>query len=273
MGGTSAGLPSKFYKSISVRVVIRFQAIHVFGMISSSFMQKQEITAIFDQQAPTYDQKWNEMAPINSALHLLAGSVLSGLPANARILCVGAGTGREILYLAQKNPGWHFTAVEPSIEMLNVFRNRAEEYGISSRCAFHHGFLDSLQAEAAFDAATALLVSHFILERDVRVQFFQTIANHLRPKGVLISSDLAGDLKAAADQSLLEVWIRVMTNNGIPQEAIQKIREAYTRDLAILPLKNVVEILTLAGFDSPVHFFQAGMIHAWYAKRAGERTE
>jgi hypothetical protein len=27
-------------------------------------MQKEEITAIFDQQAATYDQKWSELAPI-----------------------------------------------------------------------------------------------------------------------------------------------------------------------------------------------------------------
>ena len=101
-------------------------------------MQKEEIIAIFDKQASSYDQQWSKMSPINSALHLLMSAVLSELPPTANILCVGAGTGAEILYLAEKFPGWHFTAVEPSTAMLDICRHRTEEHGISSRCVFQH---------------------------------------------------------------------------------------------------------------------------------------
>ncbi len=66
-------------------------------------MRKEEITALFDKQASSYDQQWSKMA-IKDALHLLTGTVLSELPPKAKILCVGAGTGAEILYLAQKFP-------------------------------------------------------------------------------------------------------------------------------------------------------------------------
>ena len=66
-------------------------------------MRKEEITALFDKQASSYDQQWSKMA-IKDALHLLTGPVLSELPPKAKILCVGAGTGAEILYLAQKFP-------------------------------------------------------------------------------------------------------------------------------------------------------------------------
>ena len=43
-------------------------------------MLKEEITAIFDKQASSYDQRWIKMAPINGALHLLTSAVLSELP-------------------------------------------------------------------------------------------------------------------------------------------------------------------------------------------------
>ena len=66
-------------------------------------MRKEEITALFDKQASSYDQQWSKMA-IKDALYLLTGTVLSELPPKAKILCVGAGTGAEILYLAQKFP-------------------------------------------------------------------------------------------------------------------------------------------------------------------------
>jgi tRNA (cmo5U34)-methyltransferase len=38
--------------------------------------------------------------------------------------------------------------------------------------------------------------------------------------------------------------------------------------VAVLPPQDVRDIITLGGFDSPVLFFQAGLIHAWYAKRS-----
>jgi tRNA (cmo5U34)-methyltransferase len=135
-------------------------------------MQQEELTALFDKQASSYDQQWSKMAPINGALHLLTRAVLSQLPPQAHILCVGAGTGAEMLYLAQQFPEWQFTAVEPSTAMLDVLQRRAEEHGISARCVFHGGYLDSLPSNKSFDAATAFLVSQFILERQLRSQFF-----------------------------------------------------------------------------------------------------
>lgn len=76
-------------------------------------MHQDEIKALFDQQAASYDTQWAKSAPIRSCLHFLLGSMFTDLPTNARILCVGVGTGDELVYLASKNPGWRFTAVEP----------------------------------------------------------------------------------------------------------------------------------------------------------------
>jgi tRNA (cmo5U34)-methyltransferase len=234
-------------------------------------MQNEKITAIFDQQASSYDEKWGKLAPINGALHLLTAAVLSEVPSTARILCVGAGTGAEILYLAKKFPGWQFTAVEPSTAMLDVFRRRADEHGIASRCVFHSGYLDSLPFTGSFDAATTFLVSQFILERQVRSKFFQEIAERLQPQGILVSSDLAGDMSVATNTpALLDVWFQLMRNGeSLPSpDAVEKMREAYTRDVAVLPPGDIQDIIMLGGFDSPVLFFQAGMIHAWCAKRS-----
>jgi tRNA (cmo5U34)-methyltransferase len=233
-------------------------------------MQREKITEIFDQQAATYDQKWSELAAINGALHLLTGGVLAGLPVRAKVLCVGAGTGAEIVYLARRFPEWRFTAVEPSVPMLEVCRRRVEELGISARCVFHAGYLESLPGDGLFDAATAFLVSQFILERGARAEFFRGIADRLAPGGLLVSSDLAGDLAAADGQSLMEVWFRVMKGGGCSTEEMERMREAYGRDVAVLLPAEVREIIIGGGFDAPVQYFQAGLIHGWYARREAE---
>lgn len=71
-----------------------------------------------EAQAATYDERFANLAPLRQAQDLLARAVLSALPDDARILCVGAGTGAEALSLGAAFPRWRFMAVEPSGPML-----------------------------------------------------------------------------------------------------------------------------------------------------------
>lgn len=233
-----------------------------------SSMQNQESPVAFDQaHADAYDQRFAKLAPLRDALHLLISAVLADLPAEARILCVGAGTGHELIYLARKFPQWRFAVVEPSAPMLEVCRRKAAECGITSRCVFHEGYLDSLPPSAAFDAATSLLVSQFILAPEARAEFFRAIAARLRPGGFLVSADLASDLASASYQGLLEVWLRLMRETGSPPEQIEKLRVTYGRDVAVLPLEQLSALITSGGFEPPVLFLQTCLIHAWYTQR------
>ena len=231
-------------------------------------MKNQQSAIVFDQKtASAYDNRWAKLAPIRDSLDLLIRAILSELPADARILCVGVGTGSELINLAQAFPLWRFTAVEPAIAMLDVCRQRVEDCGITARCTFHEGYLDSLPESDFFEAATCLVVSHFIMEKEERRNFFNQIALRLRPQGYLISSDIAYDMSTSDYQSLLEVWLRVMKSAELPEDDIEKMRAAYGRDVAVLPPQEVASIIASAGFDTPVLFFQNLLIHAWYSRR------
>lgn len=230
-------------------------------------MHQDEIKALFDQQAANYDTQWAKTAPIRSCLHLLLGSLFAELPADAHILCVGVGTGEELVYLALKNPGWRFTAVEPSGAMLDICRQRAEKEGIASRCTFHEGYLESLPTIDPHDAATCFLVSQFILEQNERSNFFREIANNLKPGGLLASSDLASDVESLEYEVLLHAWMNMMSAADISPEAVEHMRKAYANDVGVLPPAKIGSIIESGGFELPVQFFQAGLIHAWLSKR------
>jgi tRNA (cmo5U34)-methyltransferase len=230
-------------------------------------MHSDEIKSIFDQQAASYDQRWAKTSPIRDALHLLLEAVFAGHPANARILCIGAGTGEEIVYLAKRFPQWTFTAVEPSGPMLDVCRNKAEKAGFSSRCDFHEGYLESLPDQGTFDAATCFLVSQFILDQEARAEFFRSIAARLRPGGILASSDLASDTASPEYEALLETWLNMLLAAAVPAAGLEQMRAAYSKDVGVLPPAQVACIIRSGGFDEPVLFYQAGLIHAWFSKR------
>jgi tRNA (cmo5U34)-methyltransferase len=233
-------------------------------------MKQQEPSVAFDHaHAAAYDQRFARLSAMRDALHLLISAIFADLPADARILCAGAGTGHELIYLAQKFPRWRFAVVEPSAPMLDVCRRKSAEQGITHRCEFHEGYVETLPGSGAFDAATSLLVSQFILAPGARTEFFRAIANRLRPGGYLASADLASDTTSATYQSLLDVWIRLMRETGSPAEQLERLRVTYGRDVAVLPTQQISSIIESAGFETPVLFLQTGLIHAWYTRRSG----
>lgn len=226
------------------------------------------VTAFNEDHAAVYDQRFAKMAAIRDVMNLLMRAILCGLPADARILCVGAGTGLEIAVLAEHFPGWTFTAVEPAPAMLKICRQRAETLGITDRCTFHEGYLDSLPTGELFHAATSLLVSHFIVDLDARQEYFRQIAVRLRPGGVLISADLSGDKASPVYPEQEAAWFRLMTEQAeIPTDQVEKMREAYRKEVGILPPAKVAELIAGAGFETPVPFLQTLLIHGWFSRR------
>lgn len=234
-------------------------------------VNQDEITALFDQQAAGYETQWAKTLPIRDCLHLLLQSAFAELPAEAHVLCVGVGTGAELAYLAQNNPGWRFTAVEPSVAMLEVCRQLAFKQGFAERCQFHEGYLESLSAVEMFDAATCFLVSQFLIDPQARSAFFREIAVRLKLGGLLASSDLAAEIESPEYEVLLRAWMHMMAAADISPETLNRLRTAYSRDVAVLPPGRVATLIESAGFAPPVPFFQAGLIHAWLSQRVPGR--
>ena len=218
--------------------------------------------------AAKYDNSFAKLSSFKEALHILTGSSLTGLPADARLLCVGAGTGAELLYLAAAHPGWSFTALDVSEPMLDVCKQRVEEAGWSDRCSFHVGPVDTLQCAQSYDAATSLLVSQFILDEPKRREFFEGIHARLCSGGRLVTADLACDVDSPDSAGLVETWRGALQYNGASEEELDRSFEAYRGAVAVVSEAKVASLLAEAGFHRVTRFFQAGLMHAWHARRA-----
>lgn len=229
-------------------------------------MNADELEALFDQQASHYDQQWEKIAPINEALYFFVKLFFSSLPSNSHILCVGAGTGKELLFLAQQFPHWQFTVVEPSKAMLQVCRRAVTEADFASRCQFHQGYLETLEAEQKHEAATCFLVSHFILDTEKRSQFFRQIAERLKPEGLLVSSDLVADPASPQYEAELALWLQIVSAANVTEEEVRKIKDMYKKDVALLTPDKLISVIGDGGFEAPIPFYQAGMIHAFLSK-------
>lgn len=232
-------------------------------------MTQQESPVEFNKKAATtYDAERARLSPLKSALHLFMELVLQDVPESARVLCVGSGTGAELIYLAKAFPKWTFTALDPAAPMLEICREAAAKEGVLDRITFHEGYLDSLPDSEPFDVATAVLVSHF-LQTPERTNFFAEIANRLTPNGIIISADIATDQSAPTFEQLYEVWNRMHAFMGVSPEKVEKFRAAFGTKISVIPPSELADLIQSAGFEAPVQFFQALFIHAFFARKKG----
>lgn len=215
------------------------------------------------EHAAIYDRRIRQRCPSYEALHGMLVAWLAPLPDAARVLVAGAGTGAEIARLGQRFPGWNFVAADISADMLEICRHRLAQGGIAERTAFHHGQLRDYRADAPFDAATSVLVSHFILDRAERLAYYQAIAESLKPGGVFILADLFGAPGTPVFDTLFESWRVSIAEHGISAEELARDREHVMRDIAFLPEEELMAMLKEAGFSEPVRFYQTWLFGGW----------
>ena len=228
---------------------------------------KTDISAAFDAaRAEAYDSQFAAMAPIKDAAHLLIHMQFAGLPADARILMAGAGTGAEARYLAARHPGWRFTLVDPAAPMLAVARRHAEAEGFAARCTFLADYVAGTPLEA-HDAATSLLVSHFLTETDARQAFFADIAARLKPGGLLFNLDLCADPEAPTFQETLDLWLGLLRESGVPEEMRANWVSSFGRIFGVHGPSALEALIEAAGFTPPAPVFQAAMMRGWTAAR------
>src|SRR5690606_6120381 len=100
--------------------------------------------------------------------------------------------------------------------------------------------------------------------------FFRQIAQRLKAGGLLANADLASDIRSPAYEVLLPGWLTLMLSAAVEAQMLERVRAAYARDVAVLPAQQVAGIIQAAGFEAPVQFFQAGLMHGWVCQRAAD---
>lgn len=217
-------------------------------------------------RAKSYDQGNSHLNPIFSNLHYLTTIVLSELPPNSTILCVGVGTGKEIIELAEVFPGFKFVAVDPSESMLGVCHENLQKMNLLDRCELIHGFIQDVPDTENFDASLCLLVLHHVSLND-RAEIYNGISKRLKTSGYFICAEISYDLSSSAFIDIMEKWKSLIRKSGSSEDKIESLPKMMKEHLFIQTPNEVEHLLVANGFKEPVQFFQSLLIRAWYSKK------
>jgi tRNA (cmo5U34)-methyltransferase len=225
--------------------------------------------AIFDQaMAAGYDEGIRVSCPAYDALHRMIAPWFQLLPADAAFLSAGAGTGAEIISLAQHHPGWRFTGVDVSADMLRICERRIAEAGIRNAVGLHVGAMEQFRTPVPFDAAASIFVVNYLHGRERKLAYLRAIAENLKSGAPLVLADLHGDRSSPDFVRLLRPWLLMYVARGVHGENLSDLTARILRDISFVPESAILELLAEAGFVEPVRFFQAFLFGGWVAVKA-----
>ncbi len=170
---------------------------------------------------------------------------------HGRVLVLGAGGGLELRTLADDHPGWTFTGIDPSSDMLRLAQQIVGPH--AARIRLHEGYIDAAPA-GPFEGATCLLTLHFV-PRDQRLETLREVHRRLVPGAPFVVAHLS----FAQNEPERSMWIaRHVAFGGADPANAESARQAIATRLSILSPEEDEAMLREAGFSN-VSLFYAGL--------------
>jgi tRNA (cmo5U34)-methyltransferase len=221
----------------------------------------------FNERAQVYDSEVVKIIPGYGALHSATLHILStSLPEIANLLVCGAGTGNEAISYAHENPGWQVTGFDIAEQMVITAKAKVKTGRLEDRVRIIHGSVEDVPLES-FDAATSLLVKHFIPYED-KPTYLSNIAMRLKPGAKLITADITGHRDDEEFKEHMLAWEAFQKTHRDDVEEIEKTIDRVRRNLPILTESETISMLEQAGFTNVRLFWKNMMIQGYVAEKA-----
>ncbi len=205
-----------------------------------------------------YAEGPRRFVPGLDALHRMAGILLAErAPADGRILVLGAGGGLELRALAEMQPHWRFTGVDPAGEMLALARRTAAN--AAGRLELVEGYIGDAP-EGPFDGAVCLLTLHF-LDAGERERTAAEIRRRLRPGAPFVAAH--GSYPQEAKDMWLSRYAGFAAASGAPADQADNARKAVAAHVDMLDPAQDEAILRAAGFTDVALFYAAFTWRGW----------
>jgi tRNA (cmo5U34)-methyltransferase len=184
-------------------------------------------------------------------------------PEDGHILIVGAGGGLDTRTLAEMQPGWRFTGVDPATKMLDLARVVLGE-DLNPRVELIEGGIDAAP-EGPFDGATLILVLGLIPDDGSKLRMLQDVRRRLKPGAAFVLVDRCDSADNPDFDRNIGRYIAYATASGVDPETLKNANTSHRGNTSMATAARDQALLTEAGFCGVETFFFAMNWQGWVA--------
>jgi len=214
-----------------------------------------------------YDDIAHKIIPAYHSIYELTQHLLRDkLNKEARILVAGAGTGKEMIDCLQNNPHWSFTGFDPAETMLSIARKKVATASLENRISLVLGQINNV-AEKNFDAATSILVMHFLPDDGTKLNFLKGMADKLKPGAPIVLVDLEGEIGSDEFDTLNAAWKNQQIFKRGENDRVREEFAIREKEVHFIPQKRIESLLEEVGFIKIHKFFKAYLFGGYVAEK------
>lgn len=222
----------------------------------------------FDANPPIevglYDNSMKCFCAAYEQIFLMTHAYLrSMLLSSAEVLVVGAGTGAEVCTFGTNNPSWKITGVDPSVEMLSIAKSKLLKLGLLNVELFN-GYTNELSEDLLFDAATCILVMHFLEDDGSKLQLLKDISSRMKLGAPLLLVDAFGNEESIEFSRTLSAWKKYVVSMGVEEQIVEDgFHNQILKRLKFVPEERINSLLQEAGFGNITRFYTGFLYGGW----------
>ncbi|AIQ17610.1 hypothetical protein H70357_13795 [Paenibacillus sp. FSL H7-0357] len=190
----------------------------------------------------------------------------------ADLLIVGAGGGQELITLGAQHEHWRLTGIDLSTAMLELARQRMQRTELAAEITLQQSTVDELDKNKLFDAATCMLVLHFVKETGQKQRMLEEIHSRLKEGAILVVATLSGDVRSIPGSLPLKAWKKHMLAGGISGQECEWFEHSIGETSFPIPEHELLALLASSGFSGVTRFFSSYLIDGWFAVKQGKEV-
>lgn len=217
------------------------------------------------EKALAYEKNTRISVPTYDGLFMMVRSYFRAQlgEKEASLLVVGAGGGNELSAWGPSNPKWTFTGVDPSEEMLHIAKNKAAQLGLESRVELIQGTIDDIPlSKPKFDAASCILVLHFIDDEQEKLKLLRIIKDNLKSGAPFVLVSAYGYRDSSELYDRINVWKSFFLDAGYEKSKADDMGKVIM-NISFIPESQIAQLLKGAGFTNITRFYSTGLFAGW----------
>jgi tRNA (cmo5U34)-methyltransferase len=135
---------------------------------------------------------------------------------------------------------------------------------IEDRVTLHQGVVQDLP-QFPFNAATSLLVMHFLPDDGTKLDYLKAIAARLQPGSLFVLVDAHRDKQSEVFKRLMDGWQKRAQMVGMEAQRLSELADGVWQNIQCISEERTLELLAQAGFTRITRFYTGFIFAGWFA--------